>query len=722
MTFKNNILKTVTVAVAGLACATAVSAYEPAGDNLMTRWGKEVTPENAWRSYPRPQLERSRWQNLNGLWSFSVTGADTQMKSVAFDREILVPFCIESSLSGVGETFASTDRLWYKKEFTVDSSWKGNNIILHFGAVDYSCEVYVDGRLAGRHVGGNNSFSFDITRLLKGSGTHTLVVAVTDPTDTDSVTRGKQVREPRGIWYTAVSGIWKTVWLEPVSPTHIERIRPSADIKAGKVTFDFSLSASRGDETVKVAVLDGTKVMAEAEGPAAKALTVAVPDAELWSTDSPKLYDVNVTLSRKGKMLDEAESYFAMREMSKVKDEAGYERIAINGEPVFQWGTLDQGWWPDGLLTPPSEEAMLWDMVQLKDMGFNTIRKHIKVEPELYYYYADSLGIMVWQDMVSGFCAERAKEEHVSAFSEKDWDAPQSVVDQWKYEYNEMVDQLRFYPSITTWVVFNEGWGQHNTPEMTAYAASLDGSRIINSVSGWADRKVGDLDDIHNYPSVSMVLPENTYGRIPVLGEFGGLSLPVAGHMWIEGAGWGYRKLDQGMDLMKDYSTLVYDLEPLVAQGLSAAIYTQTTDVEREVNGLITYDREVIKLPVRILRFMHDRLYKTPAVRPDVLVPATPAEKHIAVGAKDSAVSEKTFTVDKDYDHLSFWITTLGEVEVRINGEVVFSQMEKKTKSYNQYNLSDFAGLLRKGENSITVSVKNTTAKPATLDFFLRAY
>ncbi len=714
---------TILAALAGcILLPSSLSAYEPAGDGLITRWGKEVTPENAWRSYPRPRLERSQWLNLNGIWNCSVTPSSADITDAAFDREILVPFCIESSLSGIAEAFTPDDRLWYKREFTLDPAWKGRNIILHFGAVDYQCEVFVDGKSVGTHTGGNNAFSFDITKALKGKGPHTLVVSVTDPTDTTPATRGKQKLKPNGIWYTPVSGIWKTVWIEPVGSAYIENVMPQADVDSRTVTFSFSAKGLKGGESVKVVVKDGTAEIASAEGLVSESLTIAVPDACLWTSSSPKLYGVEISLMSKGREVDYAESYFAMREVSKMKDGMGYERFALNGTPLFQFGPLDQGWWPDGLLTPPSEEAMLWDMVQLKNMGFNTLRKHIKVEPELYYYYADSLGLMVWQDMPSGFDSSKASEQHVSAASTHDWDAPQEVVDQWKYEYAEMVSQLSFYPCITTWVVFNEGWGQHNTAQMTEYALSMANGRLVNSVSGWADRNVGDYYDIHNYPSTAMIPAEETSGRISALGEFGGLSLPVSGHMLYEGKGWGYRSTSRDMDLMADYSRLVYDLELLVPQGLSAAIYTQTTDVEKEVNGLITYDREVIKLPEEVLSFMHGRLYNLAPVKADVLVPVLRNGKVIDIPVKDSAESEAEFSVDKAYGHLSLLLNTSGHVKVWINGKEVHSAPERRTKTYNQYNLSHFTGYLRPGKNMIKVSVDNNTAKDTILDFGLKAF
>ena len=347
-----------------------------------------------------------------------------------------------------------------------------------------------------------------------------------------------------------------------------------------------------------------------------------VPNAVLWSPASPKLYRIKARLTRGNKLLDEVGSYFALREVSIVKDTCGYNRVGLNGNPIFQYGTLDQGWWPDGLLTPPSEEAMLWDMTQLKAMGFNTIRKHIKVEPELYYYYADSLGLMMWQDMVSGFETERRSEQCPGPYAAKDWNAPVEHARQWEKEPFEMIDGLRFYPCITTWVIFNEGWGQYNTEEIVNRVTDYDRSRIVNGVSGWKDRGVGHMFDVHNYPNTCMILPENNGNRISALGEYGGLGWAVQGHLWDpKRRNWGYKNIDGGLSLLENYTRVVYDLEALIAQGLGAAIYTQTTDVEAEVNGLITYDRKVTKLPVKLLHLINSRLYDIGPAMPQFWLP-----------------------------------------------------------------------------------------------------
>lgn len=409
---------------------TFACAASPKENRMKTVWADKVTLENVWQSYPRPQLQRSQWMNLNGLWQYAVTTQDTPKKEVKFEGQILVPFAIESSLSGVQRSFLPTEKLWYQRNFTLDDAWKGKTVILHFGAVDYECQVWVNNKLAGIHKGGNNPFSFDVTKLLRKGGSQLVEVAVIDPTDTESISRGKQQLEPKGIWYSPVSGIWQTVWLEAVNSTHILQVLPTADIHKKTVSLDISVAKAKGGEKVKVELLDEGKVVGTTEQKLASKIEMEVPEAVLWSPSSPKLYHLNIELLSQGQVIDKVKSYFAMREVSIRKDECGYQRICLNGDPIFQYGTLDQGWWPDGLLTPPSEEAMLWDMVQLKNMGFNTIRKHIKVEPEQYYYYADSLGLMMWQDMVSGFSTERKDEEHIKPNAQTDWNAPASHTNQ----------------------------------------------------------------------------------------------------------------------------------------------------------------------------------------------------------------------------------------------------------------------------------------------------
>lgn len=714
--------------VLGVVLQTPLFAtWSPKGDKIKTVWAEKVTPDNAWRSYPRPQLQRSQWMNLNGLWNFAVTDQTTTKKQVKYEGQILVPFAIESSLSGVQRTFLPTDKLWYQHSFTIDDAWKGKNIILHFQAVDYECQVWVNDKLAGTHKGGNNPFEFDITKYIKKSGEQIVELSVVDPTDTESISRGKQQLNQKGIWYTPVSGIWQTVWLEAVNPQHIRQILPEADIHKKTVKLHLDIANAKGQENVKVEVLDEGKVIKTVEQKNAPVIEIEMPEAILWTPSSPKLYHVNVELSANGKIVDKVKSYFTLREVSIKKDACGYNRICLNGESIFQFGPLDQGWWPDGLLTPPSEEAMLWDMVQLKKMGFNTIRKHIKVEPEQYYYYADSLGLMMWQDMVSGFSTERKQAEHVSPNAKKDWDAPAEHSAQWQKEMFEMIDRLRFYSCITTWVVFNEGWGQHNTAEIVNKVMNYDKSRIIDGVTGWTDRGVGHMYDVHNYPVTSMILPEYNGNRISVLGEFGGYGWAIKEHLWNpEMRNWGYKNIDGATALMDSYGRILYDLRSLIAQGLSAAIYTQTTDVEGEVNGLITYDRKITKIPVSLLHILHSDLYNIAPAKTVTLVPdgqgGTKNQRKVAVNSnemqqvtlpysvqpKSTVISETDFDIDQPLKNLSLWLRVAGTTKVLINGVEVFLQDVRMTRQYNQYNISDYSSLLKKGRNTIRIEVKGT--------------
>lgn len=700
--------------------SSTLMAWEPVKSKMITEWGEKVTPENVWQSYPRPQLKRERWKNLNGIWECEVTSKNVS-ENKNYSKEILVPFCYESSLSGIAKEFKPENKLWYKRTFTIDKTWKSNNILLHFGAVDYNCFIFVNGKKIGQHVGGNNAFYVDITDAVKIGSTNELIITVTDPTDTESCTRGKQSLNPRGIWYTPVSGIWKTVWIEPVPKTYIKSICPTSDIHSGRVDFEIDITNAKGNEIVSIQVFDNDSKVAEYNGNANDA-HVVIPEPILWSPSTPKLYDLKVSLSKGSKEIDSVVSYCALREVTKIKDECGNSQLALNGETLFQYGPLDQGWWPDGLLTPPSEEAMLYDMIQIKKMGFNMIRKHIKVEPELYYYYADSLGIMIWQDMPSGFSASNAKQEHVAAASTKDWDAPTEHVNQWKYEYHEMIENLKFFPCITTWVVFNEGWGQFRTEEMTEYAYELDRSRIINAVTGWADRNVGDMYDIHNYPSTSMKLKHECNGRISALGEFGGLSYSVPNHVWDTNKSWGYRNMDANLELMNNYLRLVYDLEGLIAHGLNAAVYTQTSDVEIEVNGLMTYDRAITKLNPQILNILHSRLYSQKPLNWRPLVERK-SEGRLKLAGGETGEWTESFTFDGREQKFSLWISGNVKAQVLLNGKLIFDGPVRQTRNYNHFNISDYNHCFQQGENKIEFILKSTTPKRETIfDYSITTY
>lgn len=599
-----------TVACFALSARAFAADWKPADAPLMTKWGKKVTPDNAWREYPRPQMERKQWQNLNGLWNYAIVKKGEVAGKP--DGQILVPYPIESALSGVGKRVSHEQELIYTRTFTVPKEWKGKRVLLHFGAVDWEATVRVNGKDFPTHRGGNDPFNVDITDALK-DGDNELVVRVWDPTDTGAQPRGKQIRNPHGIWYTPVTGIWQTVWLEPVSESRIDSVAFTPDIERDEV--EILVRSTGAAREVSVAVSEpGAKLPVLATGETGKPFRCKIGGAKLWTPDSPTLYAARVQL-RGAKLEDEAASYFAMRTVKAAKDDKGVMRLLLNGKPVFQYGPLDQGWWPDGLLTPPSEEAMRYDLEVLKKLGFNMLRKHIKVEPARYYYDCDRMGLLVWQDMPSGGVPSRghlippgAKEDAKFTDDEKK---------QFRTELKAMIDHLRFFPCIVMWVPFNEGWGQHDTNAILKWVKEYDPSRPVSGPSGWEDRGYGDTKDAHIYPGPGMfpVMPD----RVSVLGEFGGLGLPVKDHLWKNTDNWGYRTYKTTDELRANYKLLVRRLHPLIGQGLSAAVYTQTTDVEVEVNGLMTYDREVIKFDVPETLAWHKALAGPPPERRDIL-------------------------------------------------------------------------------------------------------
>jgi beta-galactosidase/beta-glucuronidase len=582
-------------------------AWKMVTGKITTSWSEQVTPTNTLPEYPRPQLVRGNWKNLNGLWNYAIKPKNED-KPAAWDGQILVPFAVESALSGVGRNVGKDNVLWYNTSLTLPSSMQGKKILLHFGAVDWRTTVYVNGQEAGTHEGGFDPFSLDITALVK-KGKQDIVVKVWDPTDEGVQPRGKQVKKPEGIWYTPVTGIWQTVWVEAVADTYIAGTKQTPDIDQGSLTVSANVQNVKAGDIVTVAAFDGsTKV---AEGVISGENTVLKIGApKLWSPESPFLYDLKLTVTRKGKVIDEVKSYFAMRKSSIGKDANGTERMLLNNRFVFQYGPLDQGWWPDGLYTAPTDEALKFDIVQTKAMGFNMIRKHIKVEPARWYYYCDQLGIMVWQDMPSGDLGngweprpgiiDRATDQQRSAESEG----------YYRKEWNAIIDHLYNYPSIVVWTPFNEAWGQFKTVEIAQWTMQKDPSRLVNTASGGNFYPVGPIIDLHNYPEPAMPDPA-VYGdkRAIVLGEFGGLGLPVNDHVWQQKDNWGYQSFKNAEDLFKRYSGFTDRLEALIKQGLSAAVYTQTTDVEVETNGLMTYDRKVQKMPLEKLKSVHQKLY-----------------------------------------------------------------------------------------------------------------
>ena len=534
---------------------------------LQTKWASQVTPDRVLPEYPRPQLARSNWVNLNGQWSYAIADAEAP-RPTAFDGKILVPFPIESQLSGAGVWVTPAQRLWYRRTFATPALPTGHRLLLNFGAVDWEAVVYVNGTSAGVHRGGFDPFTLDITDRLVAGAQQELVVAVRDPTDDGEQPRGKQVRRPRGIYYTAVTGIWQTVWMETVPAWHVRGLRIDPDLDRGVVRVSVG-TEGRGQGRVTVSVLDGTREVGRADGPTA---TITIPKPRRWSPADPYLYNLRVRLDSG----DAVDSYFGMRSTTVKRDASGVPRLYLNGEPIFQFGLLDQGWWPDGLYTAPTDEALAFDIQKTRELGYNLIRKHVKVEPARWYYHADRLGMLVWQDMPS---ANNKGPEAEANFAR---------------ELTAMVDALRNHPSIVMWVPFNEGWGQHATEKYVSWLKGYDPTRIVNNTSGWTDMKVGDVADLHAYPGPAM--PPLEPARAAVLGEFGGLGLPMEGHTWLDRGNWGYRSYTSAADLNTAYRDLLTQLRLHAGDGLTSAIYTQTTDVEIEVNGVMTYDRAVVKL------------------------------------------------------------------------------------------------------------------------------
>lgn len=575
---------------------------------MRTEWGETVTPENVWREYPRPALRRENWTNLNGLWDYAVTPkADSAPPTEKWDGKILVPFAIEAPLSGVERRVTPEDALWYRRFFTAAKK-EGKRVLLNFEAVDYQCTVWVNEVEVGSNTGGNLPFSFDITDAVK-DGENTLLVRVTDATDTGYQLHGKQVLNPRGIWYTPVSGIWQTVWMEVVPENHVARIFIETK-NGGMVNVRVEPSRAPLREVPGMAIRQGGEVIEAAmayDSDSGFHTTLSQPKP--WSPESPVLYDLRIEYGE-----DVVESYFAFRETTVAKDADGHLRLHLNGKPVFHLGTLDQGWWPDGLLTPPSDAAMLSDIEFLKAAGFNTIRKHIKVEPRRYYYHCDRLGMMMWQDQVSsGTGKKREGESSSPAWTRLQPDPtdavwPDEAHAQYLRELERMVDLLGFHPCIVQWVPFNEAWGQHRTMEVGAWLVNHDPTRQVNIASGGNWFPAGHIVDEHRYPHPGFPFELGEGGRfdgfVKVVGEFGGHGFPVEGHLWNPNTNnWGYGGLPKDKaEWLERYKESIRILTDLKRQGIAAGIYTQTTDVEGEINGLVTYDRKVQKLDPAVLR------------------------------------------------------------------------------------------------------------------------
>ena len=599
---KKNILLT---AAALLTTLAGAAQWQPAGDRIGTEWGEKLDPQNVLPEYPRPQMTRTQvqdgWQNLNGLWNYAILPrGETPEK---YDGQILVPFAVESSLSGVGKRLGDRNELWYNRTFTISPKWNGKRVLLHFGAVDWKADVWVNGVCVGTHTGGFTPFEFDITAALK-KGDNELKVRVWDPTDAGCQPRGKQVNRPEGIWYTPVSGIWQTVWLEAVPQQYIRNIRTTSDLDRKLFRVETAACGAQPGDVIEVRLYDnGTKV-AEGRALSGAPVELNVAEPKLWSPASPFLYDMEVALVRNGRKVDEVQSYTAMRKFSIGRDENDIVRLELNNEPLFQFGPLDQGWWPDGLYTAPSDEALAFDVIKTKELGYNMIRKHVKVEPARWYYHCDKLGMIVWQDMPNGDQGPQwqmhnyfnGAEKHRSAESEANF----------RKEWKEIIDCLYSVPSIGVWVPFNEAWGQFKAPEIAEWTKAYDPSRLVNPASGGNHYLTGDILDTHHYPHPRMTLLDTN--RATVLGEYGGIGLVMKEHLWEPDRNWGYVRLNSPKEVTDEYEKYADMLYKLIGRGFAAAVYTQTTDVEVEVNGLMTYDRKVMKVEPERIRRINERI------------------------------------------------------------------------------------------------------------------
>lgn len=590
--------KTIKTILIIFICSLTVTygQWKAAGTKIKTKWADEIDLKNVLGEYPRPLLQREKWMNLNGLWDYSITEKGSPRPS-NFSDKILVPFAIESSLSGVMKAVGGKNELWYSTSFIVPDDWNGNNILLHFGAVDWKAEIWINDILVGSHTGGYTPFYFDITPFLT-ENMQKLTVKVWDPTDEGPQPRGKQVKNPEGIWYTPVTGIWQTVWLEPVPKKRIENLKTVPDIDSGTIAVIPKIVGGTYGDVVEVSVYSNGKLLTTSRGTVDLEMILPIENLKLWSPESPYLYDMEVRLLANDKVVDKVKSYFGMRKISMKKDDFGIVRMQLNNKDYFQYGPLDQGWWPDGLYTAPTDAALKYDILKTKELGFNMIRKHVKVEPARWYAHCDKIGILVWQDMPNG--DDGPKWENHDYFSGTEFKRTPKSEAIYKSEWKEIMDYLYSVPSIVVWVPFNEAWGQFKTEEIAEWTKGYDPSRLVNAASGGNFYRTGDIVDLHNYPGPAMYLYDAQ--RVNVLGEYGGIGLPVENHLWNPDNNWGYIKFKNSKETTNQYITYAQELKKLVKAGFSGAIYTQTTDVEGEVNGFMTYDRKVDKMNIDEVR------------------------------------------------------------------------------------------------------------------------
>lgn len=718
---------TVILALCAMA-SNAQDSWKPVPTHLKTPWADKVDPAKVLPDYPRPMMVRSRWQNLNGLWDFAAKVSEDARPKLT--KKILVPFPVESSLSGVGYVVQPEDILIYSREFAVPKAWDKDQVMLHFDAVDWSCKVYVNDRFVGSHAGGYDRFSFNIRPFLNKVGTQKLRVEVTDPGNTGGQPNGKQVLKPSGIWYRGTSGIWQTVWMEPVSDRLIKSYRVETKMD-GSYKISVNVPGDFKDPVLRLKI-PGAEVEAELRPkgtslPNSVVFEGKIRNPKLWGPATPYLYDFKLSVADGTMELDEVRGYFGVREIKIGKDKDGINRLMLNGQPTFMYGPLDQGFNPDGLHTYPTEDCFLFDLKAIKAYGCNMLRKHIKVEPDRYYYACDKMGILVWQDMPSmseqPFLNKSAFESELSRMIETHWN----------------------FPSIVMWVPFNEGWGQYDTERITSFVQRKDPTRLVNNASGWTDKGVGSVSDIHVYPGPGV--PDMEEKRAAVLGEFGGLGLPVAGHTWLDKGNWGYVKYDSEKAVTDAYVDLLIKTRGLIPLGLCAAVYTQTTDVEIETNGWLTYDRKVWKIDPKRAKEAAMKLYDVKDNMKILVPPAgvngassrytftKPGSDWASVKFKDSAWSEgkgrytnedpkvvhtawmpanpdiwvrREVTIDSVPANAKLFVFHDDDVEVYING-VLATTRKNYTSGFVVYDIEPAAlKALKKGKNVIAMHCNST--------------
>ena len=733
--------------------------WKPAGPPIKTQWTDQVNPNQVLPEHPRPLMERQNWQNLNGLWDYTLETCDfenvqglTKAESwtnrpipTSWKGKILVPFSVDAPLSGVGHILRPQEILWYERKFEIPASWKGQRTILHFQASDWETSVYVNGKRIGQHRGGYDPFSFDITPYLKNSD-NVLNVCVWDATEQQAQSIGKQImpENRQGFRYQPTGGIWQTVWLEAVPQQAIENIKITPQYDDSKVKIDIAKTDPK--QVVRIIVKDGNKTVAKREG-AETTLELDMPDFKAWSPENPHLYDLELELLAAGKVVDQVKSYFGMRKVEVKQMAQGKPLIYLNNKEIFQYGPLDQGYWPDGVLTPPNEAAIIFDIEYLKKINANMIRVHIKTHPDRWYYHADRLGLLVWQDMI---CMPKYGQTVDAAASA-----------QWAGEFKNMVDWLYNHPSVIMWVVFNEGWSQHDTEKHTNWIMSYDLSRVVICASGWTDAPAGHVVDMHDYTFYPKIVHDYKLGgtRAALLGEAAGMNLAIPGHTWYsdqhEPALLGHRNYIPKADFsftseagrhtyetatqFEDaYGKFIRSLRWLRALGAcNAVVYTQITDVEHELNGWLTYDRMISKIPVEKMHIMNSKLYEKMATKTVLDWSGTWRDENgntfkLPGGEKNPYVEVATETVAPVVLKTSFEVTDPGksycigvkgfnDYEIRINGKL-FRQTrvggQNFEPSYSFFEIyPDEANILKKGQNEIEIKVLPIRNIKALFDF-----